>query len=404
MPRFTLFLIAGALFLLNAKAASIEVSAGDIERINSIVRFPSASKNLQLLDGSASIPVQVRNGQATFILPKLGKGQKRTFKLAEKAAAQNAIVIEPSDTRLDAHIGENLVFSYQAEPAPFPRDNIKQIFARGGYLHPVRTPSGRTVTDDYPTNHIHHHGIWHAWTKTSFEGRDPDFWNMGQAKGRVEHKAINEIWPGPVHAGFVSTMESIDLMAGRTPAEIKANENATETPLGKAVLNETWTVTAYAIKSPFHVFDLVTTHTTASDAPLKLPEYHYGGMGFRGAWAWNGAANTFYLTSEGIDDRVKAHATRARWCYVGGDVRGERAGIVIMCAPENFRAPQPVRVHPTEPFFCFAPQQLGDFEISKDKPYTARYRFLVLDGMPDAKAIDRAWEDFANPVKVRVID
>jgi hypothetical protein len=42
------------------------------------------------------------------------------------------------------------------------------------------------VTDDYPANHKHHHGIWFAWTRVDFEGRKTDFWNMGDGKGTVE--------------------------------------------------------------------------------------------------------------------------------------------------------------------------------------------------------------------------
>lgn len=407
MKRLALSLAALGCAASQSFAASIEISAGEFDRVNSVVQVDvpaKASKFTHAVDGAISYPIQMENGHATFIVPKLAKGEKRTLKLIERAPALDEAVIEQSDTRLDLHLGEKLIFSYQAEPAPFPRDNIKPIFARGGYLHPVRTPSGRTVTDDYPSNHIHHHGIWTAWTKTSFEGRDPDFWNMGQAKGRVEHVAIDKTWSGPVHAGFASRLRSIDLMAERTPAEIKANENAQELPKGKVALEETWSVRAYAIAAPYHIFDLTTTHTAATDSPLKLPEYHYGGLGFRGAWPWNGATNTFYLTSEGITDRVKAHATRARWCYIGGDVKGERAGIVILCDPKNFRAPQPVRVHPTEPFFCFVPQQLGDFEITKDKPYTATYRFAVVDGAPDQKAFDQLWQDFANPIQARFVE
>ena len=65
--------------------------------------------------------------------------------------------------------------AYQAEPGEFPRANIKEAFRRGGYLHPIHAPNGRVVTDDFPPNHIHHHGVWWAWTKTEFQGRQPDF-------------------------------------------------------------------------------------------------------------------------------------------------------------------------------------------------------------------------------------
>lgn len=85
------------------------------------------------------------------------------------------------------------LMSYQAEPGEFPRADIKELFKRGGYLHPITTPSRKVVTDDFPPNHVHHHGVWWAWTSTEFDGRKPDFWNMGDGKGRVEHGAIEQI-------------------------------------------------------------------------------------------------------------------------------------------------------------------------------------------------------------------
>ena len=75
-----------------------------------------------------------------------------------------------------------------------PRADVKPELVRGGYLHPVLTPAGRTVTDDYPIDHKHHHGIWNAWTSTEYEGRKPDFWNMGSRR-RVARTTSR--WTGP---------------------------------------------------------------------------------------------------------------------------------------------------------------------------------------------------------------
>jgi len=80
----------------------------------------------------------------------------------------------------------------------------------------------------------------------------------------------------------------------------------------------------------------------------------------------------------------------------------EQAGMAILCHPENFRAPQHMRLHPSEPFFCYAPQQGGDMEIAPGKKYVSRYRFVVHDGPPNKEVIDRLWNDYASPPKVTV--
>jgi hypothetical protein len=74
-----------------------------------------------------------------------------------------------------------------------------------------------------------------------------------------------------------------------------------------------------------------------------------------------------------------------------------------MCHPDNFRSPQPMRLHPNEPFFYFAPQQTGNMSIEPGKPYVSKYRFLVLDGEPNAAEIHHYWHDYANPLKANVL-
>ena len=288
--------------------------------------------------------------------------------VVDSDAADPVVSVKREDKQLVFRAGEREVLRYQAEPGEFPRENIKEAFRRGGYLHPIYTPSGKLVTDDFPTNHVHHHGIWMPWTKTEFEGRSPDFWNMGDGKGRVEFVKVEKLWEKDGRAGFVAQHRFVDLTI--------------QPP--KVALNETWevSVSATAERTPRYVIDFTSTQTCATEAPLKLPKYHYGGFGFRGNWAWNGPNALTALTSEGETDRKKINESRAKWGWIGGTLDGQVAGVTILVHPENYRFPQPVRLHPSEPFFCYAPQQLGDMEIKPGTPYISRYRIVVADGQP----------------------
>lgn len=274
--------------------------------------------------------------------------------------------------------GKSEILRYQAEPGELPRKDIKEVFKRGGYVQSLFTPAGKLVIDDFPPNHIHHHGVWSPWTKTEFEGRDPDFWNMGDGKGRVEFVSLGETWAKDGKVGFQTKHRFVDMTAKPE----------------KVALLETWDV-GIASEEKRNIIDLTITQTCATDSPLKLPEYHYGGLGFRGNRAWNGADNCKFLTASGITDRNKVNTSKEPWCWVGGKVDGQTCGVTILCHPSNFRAPQPVRAHPTEPFFCYAPQQGGAFEIVPGKPYVARYRLIVTDGEPDAAAAKKWAEEYA---------
>ena len=300
----------------------------------------------------------------------------------ELFAAEPAVTAKHVGKQIIFTAGDREVLRYQAEPGEFPRDNIKEAFRRGGYLHPIHTPAGKVVTDDFPTNHVHHHGIWMPWTHTEFEGRTPDFWNMGDGKGRVEFVSADRIWNEDGRAGFTAKHQFVDLI----------------TQPSKVALNETWEIAVSAVGGamPRHIIDFKSIQRCATDSPLKLPKYHYGGFGFRGNWAWNGATQFRVLTSEGETDRNKANESRGKWCWVGGVLDGQTAGVTILSHPSNYRSPQPMRVHPSEPFFCFAPQQLGDMEITPGTPYVSRYRIVVTDGEASREQADAWWKEFSE--------
>ncbi|HYG73913.1 MAG TPA: PmoA family protein [Planctomycetota bacterium] len=415
MRTLLLLFFCLSFFSTIAGETTITVDAGALDRRETITSF-ALPKELgdgpfRLRDSSgAALPLQVDVARtARFVLPELKAGATKTFTLEKDTEARKGGVSAVKNGSLvEITFDGKKIISYQAEKS-IPPEGVDAVFARGGYIHPVYTPSGKIITDDYPADHRHHHGIWMPWTKTEFEGRKPDFWNMGGKTGTVEHVSLNtwralksvskgpaeprpdvamELWSGPVFAGFNSALQHIDLTSGAR----------------KTVLHEDWTVNVYAAGSGaanHFLFDFVSTQECVADAPLKLPKYHYGGLGFRGHIQWNGPPNCFFLTSEG-KTRADGNETRGRWCHVGGKIDGALYGLAILGHPENFRAPQPMRLNPKEPFFCFAPSQLGDWEITPGKPYVSRYRFIVADGGPDAKEIERHWNDYATPPVVTV--
>jgi hypothetical protein len=298
------------------------------------------------------------------------------------AADELPVTVQRDGKQVVFRTGDREIARYQAEPGDLPRPDIAESYRRGGYLHPLRTPAGHIVTDDYPENHIHHHGIWMPWTKTTFDGRHPDFWNMGQSTGRVEFEAVDLLEVTGAIARLRVRHRFVDL--------------TTQPPV--TALNETWdlAVSAFGGDHPRHVIDLTSTQRCATDKPLGLPAYHYGGFGFRGLPTWNGADNCHFLTSEGITDRLKGNESRGKWCWVGGAVPGGSAGVTLLGHPSNFRFPQPLRLHPKEPFLCFAPQQLGDMAINPGQDYVSRYRIVITDGQVTASLAESWWQAWAD--------
>ncbi|MBA2356147.1 MAG: PmoA family protein [Acidobacteria bacterium] len=336
------------------------------------------------------VPMQIGpDREAWALLPSIPaeKTVRYLIEPALKSSTVDRVTLGRDRSQLQVSIDGTPAFRYIGEPLTLPV-GVDEVFRRGGYIHPVMTPSGRRVTEDYPPNHRHHHGIWAAWTSTRVGGRSPDFWNMGDKKGRVEYESVGRTWSGPLTGGFETRHRYMDLL----------------TPTPTTVLTEDWRVVAYAMPAAgrkAHVFDLTLRQDLVGAQPLELPTYRYGGVGMRGRHEWDGAAKTFFLTATGRT-RVPGHGTRASWVHMSGEVDGQRAGLAMLSHPDNVRSPQPMRIHPTEPFFNFAPQQAGPLSIQPRQPFTARYRFVALDGVPDAAHLDALWQAYALPVRARV--
>src|SRR5436309_1002304 len=122
----------------------------------------------------------------------------RTYRLEAGSPAPAPIVsVSDSATAVEATFDDKPLLRYnKAHVEPPPGVNPK--FGRSAHLHPVWTPSGAIVTDELPPDHLHQSGIFLAYTKTQFEGRDVDFWNLGGGKGRVRFTELKRVASGPV--------------------------------------------------------------------------------------------------------------------------------------------------------------------------------------------------------------
>ena len=79
---------------------------------------------------------------------------------------------------------------------------------------------------------------------------------------------------------------------------------------------------------------------------------------------------------------------------MSGLIDEKMAGVSIMGHPTNFRYPQPVRLHPSKPYFCFAPMVVGEFKIEPGEVFQANYRYVVHDGDLDEQIIRSQWNDY----------
>lgn len=376
-----------------------QVEAGEIDRQNSIISVsaPSASEGDRLYLHSSDgqiIPAQKSGQKITFILPNLKAGERINLEFGETIdnSEENMGVHFLNDAVKLTHINNEPVLEYRTGPGGLNLHDVEEIYYRGGYLHPLFTPKGHIITEQYTQQRPHQNGIWTGWYKTEWNGIEPNFWIQDEGTGEVKVHSIDEIRNGPVYAELQATHHFIEKITGNL------------TP----VLSDKWTVRTYAIPRSenwsIHIFDLEVEQSNITKHSITLLEYIYGGVGFRGSDQWIGEENMQLITSEG-EIREEAHMSRARWVLLSGNIDDEMASIAILSHPDNLRFPQPMFVNQQEPFFIFAPLQLGDFTLNKAESFIAKYRYIVIDGeIPSEESIERLWQDYANPPRVSEIE
>jgi Methane oxygenase PmoA len=375
---------------------SIRVSANDLARDHSVVTFPlpeARGRSVTLIDAQGNqVPLQMgTDGNATFILPALGAGEQALYTLEELSAPLPVAVSAAVEAnQLFVKVGDSTVFRWVVTDDNFRNRAANNV--RAGYIHPLRTPAGLAVTDDYAEDHPHMHGLWSSWTSTTFRGHKVDFWNGYLNQGHVDLESMDGAWSGPVHAGLIANLAHTDIT---TDPAIR-------------VLNEKWVVTVYKTHdgaAPYFLLDIDSTQVTAGTDPLILDQYHYGGFGFRGAAEWTVGANVSYLTSEG-QNRLAADGQNARWVAQFGNVGGQTGGYAALGHPSNLRAPQGLRVHPSNPYWAFVPVTPldgGRYTIEAGVPYRSRFRVVSFDGPANAELLNQIWNDFATPPTVEVL-
>ena len=144
----------------------------------------------------------------------------------------------------------------------------------------------------------------------------------------------------------------------------------------------------------------------ATDNPVTLKEYRYGGLGWRATEKWH-KDNSETITSEG-KNRKESDGSLARWCIVQGELDENYASVLMMSFPTNYNHPEPLRIWPVDiydrgdVFANFSPTKDKDWQLEPGKNYQLKYRFYVSDTKIAPEEAEKLWQQFAYPPEVLV--
>lgn len=282
---------------------------------------------------------------------------------------------------------DSLLLSYRYAPMPVPV-GISEKYERNGFVHPIRTPNGNTISRIQPPDHYHHYGLWHPWTHTEYKGEEIDFWNLNKGQGTVRFSDVVSRSEGPLFSEITVVHDHV-IQPGR----------GEQTVLKELLTYRLWTIPD---DQEYFILDVIYRMNPATDHPLTIKTYRYQGFSLRGPAHWSDD-NVNLRTSEG-KDKSNGNASRARWMKVTGP--GDKSSlstVVFMTHPANYNFPELIRIWPTgtnggkeNVFINFNPTQDRDWVMEPGKEYSLQYRVLVADIDFTNDHLNQLWSSYAG--------
>ena len=334
------------------------------------------SKELKDFEAGTEMLAGVSRMIYDYVVDSNHSDYKKAISVKGHKAEKIRIVQSEEDGSLKVMKDDRPILSYHTSEKLPP--GTPDYHRRGGFIHPIYSPNGKILTDDFPKGHTHQHGLFSALVNTTYKGEKIDFWNQHDKTGTVSHARLLDMEEGHDFGKFSVELDYVSFAQG-------------------VLIKEIWKAKAYNAEP--YIFDISSELRSVAGDTLFINKYHYGGMAFRGSKVWNKVDSAHFqndvefLTSEG-KERIEANHSRPEWTAAYGTINGTHGGVAIMGHKSNLAYPEPVRIHPEMPYFCLAPMVEQGYVLRPGEMIKSKYRFVVFDGKPDIKLLGNICNDF----------
>lgn len=289
---------------------------------------------------------------------------------ATSASAQMAFIEDAAQGTLTLRDGRKDVLTYRFGDQL--KEGVDLGQTRSCYIHPLFSLDGQVLTDDFPEDHLHHHGLFWAWPIVKTRGQNTQTWEPATP---------------PLRQHFVRWLKR---EAGIDGA-ILSVENVWELDQKETVAAEIVTVWIHQADRLGRAIDL-ELEIEAVGGPLGLqgtPDQNkgYGGLCLRGAAMFKGAA----LTTDKGALKQDVVNTPFRWA----DISTTGLGVAIFVSPDHpgFPTAWLIRnsyagvLNPSWPGFKSA-------VLQPNQPVVLRYRLYVHRGDAVSGGVLRAYQKY----------
>ncbi|NIM98147.1 MAG: hypothetical protein GTO24_08730 [candidate division Zixibacteria bacterium] len=248
---------------------------------------------------------------------------------------------------------------------------------RSCFIHPLFSLDGKILTDNFPKDHLHHHGVFWTWPVVKTRGQDTQTWHSVTPSLR-QH--------------FVRWLER---KVEKDVATLIV-ENVWKLDSKEVVAKETVRLHVHPANDIGRTIDL-ELKIQAVGGPLELQgaqdqKKGYGGLCVRGAPMFKGSALT---TDQGL---LKKDSTNVSFHWA--DMSTEELGVAIFVSPDHPGYPTTWLIRNSYAGILNASWPgLESVELQPGKPVTLRYRLYVHRGDATAGRVRQAYVQYLSTLQ-----
>ncbi len=320
------------------------------------------------------------------IPPGDGSSATREFRLlprpTAKGAVKSAFCFQPkNESTLTLLEGRRPVLAYNH--GVITGKNVPKTEGRrrrAAYVHPIWGIQGELLTDDFPRDHYHHHGLFWSWPHVSIGGRDYDLW-VGV---NIRHKFVK--W--------------LDRKTGAV-AGVLGVENGWFVGQRKVMIERVW-LRVFKADDDSQAIDISLTWIPV-DRPVSLlgaAGKSYGGLTLR----YNiGPKSKPAITDPQGVEKEDLKIARLPWADMtalfpkDGETISpatKRCGATVMISPHHPDYP-PTWLTRHYGVLCVGWPGIESKTFPVGEPFSLSYRIHIHKGTLDAKQLGTVYEDYA---------
>jgi hypothetical protein len=188
------------------------------------------------------------------------------------------------------------------------KEGLPQEQIRSCYLHPLYSLDGKVLTDDFPADHLHHHGICWVWPGIVTRGQNTQTWHSANLRQHFVRWSKRE---------------------AKEDSALLEIENAWILGNTETIARETVTLQIFPSDNTGRAID-ISLLIQAVGGPLELrgspdPNKAYGGFSFRGAPFLKGAVMT---TDRGELEKISDLEE-----FLWADISSQECGVAVFVSP-----------------------------------------------------------------------